>query len=59
MQGMTGDFGRPLGVMPTLLVVPPALETEARQILVAERTAMDASNVWRGSAELLVVPWLA
>ena len=59
MQGMTGDFGRPLGVQPTLLAVPPALEAEARAIVMAERTDSGATNVWRGSAELLVVPWLA
>ncbi|NBC34908.1 MAG: hypothetical protein GVY13_19730 [Alphaproteobacteria bacterium] len=59
MQGMTGDFGRPLGVRPDLLVVPPALEAAAREIVMAERTDAGATNVWRGSAELLVVPWLA
>lgn len=59
LHGMTGDFGRPLGVTPTLLVVPPALEAAAREIVMAERTDMGATNVWRGSADLLVVPWLA
>lgn len=59
MHGMKGDFGRPLGVRPTLLVVPPALEGAAMEILNAERNAAGATNVWRGTAKLEVVPWLA
>lgn len=59
MQGMLGDYDRPLGLMPRLLVVPPSLEGAALEILNAERNAAGATNVWRGTAELLVVPWLA
>ena len=59
MQGFTGDYGRPLGVMPRLLVVPPSLEGSARQLLVADRNADGSSNIWQGSAQMLVVPWLA
>lgn len=59
MMGMKGDYGRPLGITPKLLVVPPALEGEALEILNAERDAAGATNVYKGTAELLVVPWLA
>ncbi len=59
MMGMKGDYGRPLGIMPNLLVVPPALEAAGRAILTAERNASGATNVWQNTAELLVVPWLA
>lgn len=59
MLGMKGDFGRPLGIMPTHLVVPPALEKEGLELLNAERNDMGATNVYRGRAELVVVPWLA
>ncbi|MFO6448923.1 Mu-like prophage major head subunit gpT family protein [Erythrobacter sp. NE805] len=59
MHSMKGDYGRPLGVRPTLLVVPPSLEGEAMEILNAERNAAGATNVWRGTAKLEVVPWLA
>ena len=59
MLGMKGDYGRPLGVMPTHLVVPPALEKDGLEILNAERNAAGATNVYRGTAELVVVPWLA
>ena len=56
---LLGDHGRPLGVMPTHLVVPPALREAGLEILNAERDAAGATNVWRGAATLLVVPWLA
>jgi len=59
MSGLKGDFGRPLGLMPNLLVVPPALESAARKILNSENAAGGETNEWKGTAELLVVPWLA
>ncbi|MGC9368705.1 MAG: Mu-like prophage major head subunit gpT family protein [Paracoccaceae bacterium] len=59
LTGMKGDHGRPLGIKPNLLVVGPTLEGEAMEILNAERDAAGATNVWKGTAELLVVPWLA
>jgi len=59
LMGMKGDYGRPLGIMPDLLVVPPALEGEGLEILNAERDAAGATNVYKGTAELVVVPWLA
>jgi phage major head subunit gpT-like protein len=59
MMGMKGDYGRPLNIMPNLMVVPPSLEGAAREILMAERNAAGETNIWRGSAELEVVPWLA
>jgi phage major head subunit gpT-like protein len=59
LLSMKGDYGRPLGLMPRLLVVPPALEFDALEIVNAERNAAGATNVYRGTAEVLVVPWLA
>lgn len=59
LEGMKGDHGRPLGVSPNLLVVPPALREAGLELLNAERDAAGATNVWKGTAELLVVPWLA
>jgi len=59
LMAMKGDYGRPIGVMPRLMVVPPALEGEGLEILNAERDAAGATNVYKGTAELLVVPWLA
>lgn len=59
MSGMKGDYGRPLGIMPTLLVVPPALESAGRKLLNSEYASGGETNEWKGTAELLVVPWLA
>ena len=59
LMGITGDYGRPIGVMPRLLVVPPSLEKEGLEILNAERDSAGATNVYRNTAELLVSPWLA
>ena len=58
MQGMRGDYGRPLGIRPTHLVVPSSLEGQALEILNAERNAAGATNVYRNTAQLAVVPWL-
>jgi len=59
IMGRTGDFGRPLGLMPDLLVVPPSLESAARKLLNSEYASGGETNEWKGTAELLVVPWLA
>lgn len=59
LAGMKGDGGRPLGLMPNLLVVPPALESAGRQLLNSEYGTGGITNEWKGTAELLVVPWLA
>ena len=59
LSGMKGDYGRPLGLTPKLLVVGPADESAGLELLNAERNAAGATNVYRNTAELLVVPWLA
>lgn len=59
MSGMLGDHGRPLGIRPTHLVVPPALEQAGRKLLVNTLTTGGETNEWAGTAELIVVPWLA
>ena len=59
MMAMKGDYGRPLGIKPNLLVVPPSLEAEAEEILKAERNAAGATNMQRGKAELMVTAWLS
>lgn len=56
MPRMRYDGGRIMGVTPNVLVVSPSTSV-ARGILTAE--AIDGtSNVWRGSAELIVSPCL-
>ena len=59
LMGVKGDQGRPLGVKPTHLVVPPSLEKEALELLNADRNAAGATNVYRGTATLIVTSWLA
>lgn len=59
LLGMKGDYGRPIGVMPDTLVVGPSLEGSALEIVNSERDAAGATNVWKGTAKVIVVPWLA
>jgi phage major head subunit gpT-like protein len=70
MAAFNGADGKPLGILPNLLVVPPQLEQAGRQILNADFTApatafgqnaasVMQTNTLKGSADLLVVPQLA
>lgn len=59
LTGMKGDYGRPLGLQADLLVVGPSQESAARKLLNSELGAGGETNEWKGTAELLVVPWLA
>jgi phage major head subunit gpT-like protein len=59
LTGMKGDYGRPLGIVPRLLVVSPTLESAGLKLLNSERNDLGATNEWKGTAELLVCPWLA
>lgn len=59
MMSFKSDEGRPLGMRPTLLVVPPTLEAAGLKLLQAENNAAGATNVYRNSAQLLVSPWLS
>jgi phage major head subunit gpT-like protein len=59
MQAHTFDQQRPLGIRPTVLVVPPALEGAAMRLLNTENGAAGASNAWKGTAELIVTPFLS
>ena len=64
MMSQTNAEGMPLGIKPNLLVVPPALESKAREILHAQfiigsdSVGGSKSNIWQGSSELLVMPEL-
>ncbi|WP_299910044.1 Mu-like prophage major head subunit gpT family protein [uncultured Paracoccus sp.] len=58
MQAMRYDGGRIMGVVPNMLVVPPAHEAAARELLTADELTGGGTNVWRGSADLLVTPYL-
>ncbi|SMF86154.1 Mu-like prophage major head subunit gpT [Tistlia consotensis] len=59
MTGLKGDYGRPLGITPNLLVVGPTNEGAGRRAVVNTKKANGSDNEWAGTAKLLVVPWLA
>jgi phage major head subunit gpT-like protein len=59
MMGWKADGGRPLGVMPNLLVVPPALRADANKTVKVMLTTGGASNANYEAVEVLVTPWLA
>lgn len=58
MMTFTADGGRKLGVSPTVLVVPPAVEEAALNLLNTEYGAAGASNPWKGTAQPIVTPYL-
>lgn len=58
---LAGQFrpdGSPLGVKATHLVCGPSNEAKARTLLMKERLANGEDNIWNGTAELIVCPWL-
>jgi phage major head subunit gpT-like protein len=58
MRKFKDEDGRPLTVRPGLLVVPPALEDTANALMTAERLEDGKTNLYKGTAEVLVVDWL-
>lgn len=52
------DEGRPLGLMPDTLEVPPALEAVGRMLLESDKLGDDSPNPYKGTAKLLVNPRL-
>ena len=59
MASFKADGGRPLGIKPTHLLVPPALRAAANEVVMVERLASGASNANYKAVEVVVVPWLA
>lgn len=61
METQTGDYGRPLGISPNLLVVPKALRFTAKRLLEADLVndgGVQVSNDVAGSLDLLIADWL-
>jgi phage major head subunit gpT-like protein len=59
METFKADGGRPLGITPTLLVVPPTLRSAAEDLLLAMQKANGASNTNYKAVDLLVTPWVS
>lgn len=53
MTKLKGDEGGLLGIRPDVLVVPYDLEEAARRLIFAD-TIEGTSNIWKGSAELII-----
>lgn len=58
MTSFLADGGRPLGVTPTLLVVPPSLRTAAQETVSVSRLANGADNPNAGVVKVKITPWL-
>jgi phage major head subunit gpT-like protein len=52
------DEGRPLGLVPDTLEVPPALEVQGKRLVAMEKLADDTPNPYFGTAKLVVNPRL-
>jgi phage major head subunit gpT-like protein len=59
MMSFKADNGKPLGIVPNLLVVPPSLENAALEVVKVQRLANGGDNPMYGTAVVLVSPWLA
>jgi len=59
MAERKGDHGRPLGIKPTVLVVPPSLKFAAMKLVNATTLANGADNVLKGLVSVEDVAWLA
>ena len=56
---VSSDGGKVLGITPSVLVVPPALEEDALHLLNTETMDGGGSNPWKGTAKLIVTPYVA
>ncbi|MEL6477628.1 MAG: Mu-like prophage major head subunit gpT family protein [Pseudomonadota bacterium] len=59
MEEIQADGGRPMGVMPNLLVVPPALKATAYRTIKTALGDGGKSNPLYDMVDVKVVPWLA
>ena len=66
LQTLKGDENRPLGIKPTHMVVPPALEGAAMRLLnngtrivTVGADMVAVQNEWAGTAKPIVTPWLS
>ena len=58
MVSLKGDGGRPLGIRPNVLLVPPSLENAAKELVEGDRLANGAYNPNKGKCKVIVSPWL-
>lgn len=58
MTGLKGDNGKPLGVRPTILVVPPSLRATALEVVKAAVDAAGKTNINQNVVEVLDTAWV-
>lgn len=58
MMSLTADGGRPLGIKPTTLVVPPALRAAALGLIEAQLINGGETNPNYKAVEVIVTPWV-
>jgi phage major head subunit gpT-like protein len=58
MTERKGDNGRPLGIRPSVLLVPASLEWAARKLINSTTLANGEDNVLKGVVSVEVSPWL-
>lgn len=58
MMKQTDEDGRPLGVMPNVLLVPSALYDTAEALMMVERLEDGKANIYKGAAKAIHAPWL-
>ncbi|KAF5034279.1 Mu-like prophage major head subunit gpT [anaerobic digester metagenome] len=58
MTAFRADGGRPLGIKPTLLVVPTNLRTPAAEVVQVARRSDGSDNPNANLVDVLVTPWL-
>ncbi len=59
MMDFRSSEGRILGIKPKTLVVPPSLEDAALELLNTETLDGGGTNPYKGTADLIVTPWLS
>jgi phage major head subunit gpT-like protein len=58
LMSFTDDAGKKLGVVPDTLICGPTNESAALKLLNSEYAAGGESNEWKGTAKLIVTPYL-
>ena len=59
MKNIKDEEGRPLNVMPNILLVPVALEDTANALMTNDRLEDGKPNLYKGTAEVVVSPHIA
>lgn len=58
MRKFKDEDGRPLGVKPNVLLVPPALEDDAKALMTVDKLEDGKPNIYKGTAEVVVGDYL-